>query len=71
MTESFTDALLSHVHDLIIFPETEEETRRQIAKLAANSDFSQIVGAIDGTFIKINAPKDNPFADICRKSFSH
>ena len=46
VTESFMDALLSHLHDFIILPETEEETRRQIAKFAANSDFPQIVGAI-------------------------
>ena len=70
MTESFMDALLSHLHDFIIFPETEEETRRQIAKFAANSDFQQIVGAIDGTFIKIIAPKDDPVTYICRKKVS-
>ena len=63
------DALLSHLHEFIIFPETEEETRRQIAKFAANSDFPQIVRAIDGTFIKIIAPKDDPVAYICRKKF--
>ena len=34
VTESFMDALLSHLHDFIIFP--EEETRRQIAKFPAN-----------------------------------
>ena len=67
MTESFMDALLSHLYDFIIFPETEEETRRQIAKFAANSDFPEIVGAIDGTFIKIIASKDDPVAYICRK----
>ena len=69
VTESFMDALLSHLYDFIIFPETEEETRRQIAKFAANSDFPQIVGAIDGTFIKTFAPKDDPVAYICRKKF--
>ena len=70
VTESFMDALLSHLYDFIIFPETEEETRRQIAKFATNSDFPQIVGAIDGMFIKIVAPKDDPVAYICRKKVS-
>ena len=46
--------------------------RKQGGKLlffAANSDFRQIVGATDGTFIKIIAPKDDPVAYICRKKF--
>ena len=67
VSESFIDALLSNLYDFIIFPETEEETRRQIAKFAANSDFPQIVRAIDGTFIKSIAPEDDPVAYICRK----
>ena len=53
VTESFMDALQSYLYDFIIFPESEEETRRQIAKFAAKSDFPQIVGAIDGTCIKL------------------
>ena len=69
VTESFMDALRSHLHDFIVFPETEEETRRQIAKFAANSDFSPIVGAIDGMFIKIIASKDDTVAYICIKKF--
>ena len=65
------DALLSHLHDFIIFPETEEETRRQIAKFAANSDFPQIVGAIDGTFIKIIAQKTILLPIFAEKSFTY
>ena len=47
------DALLSHFHDFIIFSETKEETRSQIAKFAANSDFPQVVGATMGHLSKL------------------
>ena len=69
VTESFMDALLSHLYDFIIFPKTEEETRRQIAKFASNSNFPQIVGAIDGTFIKL-LPQKTSCCLYLQKKFS-
>ena len=54
---------------LLYFQKLKRKQGGKFATFAANSDFPQIVGAIDGTFIKIIAPKDDPVAYTCRKKF--
>ena len=60
--EAFTDvvnALYDFRNDFIKFPANEVETRASIETLEELSDLPNIAGAIDGTHIKIKAPKES------------
>ena len=60
--EAFTDvviALYDFRNDFVKFPANEVETRASIEALEELSDLPNITGAIDGTHIKIKAPKES------------
>ena len=60
--EAFTDvvnALYDFRNDFIKFPANEVETRASIETFEELSDLPNIAGAIDGTHIKIKAPKES------------
>ncbi|XP_068706592.1 putative nuclease HARBI1 [Montipora foliosa] len=60
--EAFTDvvnALYDFRNDFIKFPTNEAETRASIATFEELSDLPNIAGAIDGTHVKIKAPKES------------
>ena len=60
--EAFNDvvnALYDVQNDYIKFPSTEAETAACIATFAELSDLPNIAGAIDGTHVKIRAPKES------------
>ena len=46
-------------NEYIKFPETEQETADIIRTFEVYSDLPNIAGAIDGTHIRIEAPKDS------------
>ncbi|KXJ23827.1 hypothetical protein AC249_AIPGENE11210 [Exaiptasia diaphana] len=52
--------------DYIKLPETMAETRASIETFTHLSDLPNIAGAVDGSHIRIKAPKDSP-ADYFRK----
>ncbi|XP_020621230.1 protein ANTAGONIST OF LIKE HETEROCHROMATIN PROTEIN 1-like [Orbicella faveolata] len=60
--EAFTDvvnALYDFRNDFIKFPANKVETRASIETFAELSDLPNVAGAIDGTHIKIKAPKES------------
>lgn len=56
-TQDVVEALYEIRKDHILFPETEEETAECIATFREFSKLPNIVGAIDGTHVRIIAPK--------------
>lgn len=69
ITNDVVRALVARHDDFIIFPETEQETRSAIDKFQRLGDFPQVVGAIDGTYIQITAPRENKDDYFCRKKY--
>ncbi|XP_066600969.1 putative nuclease HARBI1 [Prorops nasuta] len=56
-------------HTFIRWPSTEE-AKRMYTKIKERHGFPKCVGAIDGTHIRIAAPKENANAYINRKGYS-
>lgn len=46
-----------------------EAVNRTIENFAKSRNFPNVIGALDGSFIKIRAPKIDPASYICRKQF--
>ncbi|XP_066598824.1 putative nuclease HARBI1 [Prorops nasuta] len=63
------NALYYHLHTFIKWP-SNEETRTTISFIKNKFKFPNVIGAIDGTHIKIDAPKDYPECYINRKGYS-
>jgi len=63
-----TRALFKIAHQFIFWP-SGEETQTVIKKFKENSRFPKTIGAIDGTHIKIEAPKENAADYINRKGY--
>ena len=62
MIEAIQDvvkALLELRNEYIKFPESEAETLAAIGTFEDLSELPNIVGAIDGSHVRIKAPKDN------------
>jgi len=58
--DEFCSALIRRANDFIKFTKTEAETRQAIQEFLNISRFPQVVGALDGSYIPIKAPKDDP-----------
>ena len=69
ITNDVVDALVTRYNDFIKFPETEQETRSAIDKFQRLGDFPQVVGAIDGTYIQVVAPRENKDDYFCLKKY--
>ena len=54
------EALYEIRNEHIKFPESEAETRAAIETFQDLSDLPNIVGGIDGSHVRIKAPKDSP-----------
>ena len=67
--DEFCSALMERANDFIKFPKTETETRQSILEFQDISRFPQFVGALDGSHIPIEAPKEDPNEYVNRKSF--
>ncbi|XP_066599956.1 putative nuclease HARBI1 [Prorops nasuta] len=63
------NALYSHVHSFITWP-TSEEAKQTSDYVFSKYGFPNTIGAIDGTHIKIAAPKTNPESYINRKGYT-
>ena len=57
--EDVLESLFNLRNEYIKFPETEQETADIIRTFEVYSDLPNIAGAIDGTHIRIEAPKDS------------
>ena len=51
----------------ISFPATAEEIRQTKTEFFKKAQFSIVLGAVDGTLIKIQAPSENEPSFVCRK----
>lgn len=58
--DDFCTALMRRVNEFIKLHTTENDTRKAIQGFENISTFPQVVGALDGTHIRIAAPNDNP-----------
>lgn len=68
--DEFCSVLIRKAKHYIKFPKGENETRRAIQEFENISTFPQVVGALlDGTHIKITAPRENPNDYYNRKKF--
>lgn len=52
----------------IVWP-TRQQAEVTSIKIEERSGFPNVIGAVDGTLIKISAPTRNPEAYICRKNY--
>ena len=69
ITNDVVNALVTRYNDFTKFPETEQETRSATDKFQRLGDFPQVVGAIDGTYIQVVAPRENKDDYFCRKKY--
>lgn len=63
-----THALFSHCTRFIQWP-SDDQAVSIMQGFEAISGFPGVIGAIDGTHIRINAPKENPADYINRKGY--
>lgn len=63
-----TRALFKVAHQFITWP-SGEQARTVINKFKESSRFPNTIGAIDGTHIKIDAPKENAADYVNRKGY--
>lgn len=63
-----THALFSHCTRFIQWP-SDDQAVSIMQGFEATSGFPGVIGAIDGTHIRINAPKENPADYINRKGY--
>ncbi|XP_018403003.1 PREDICTED: putative nuclease HARBI1 [Cyphomyrmex costatus] len=63
-----TKALYMLRNTFIVWP-TRQQAEVTSTKIEERSGFPNVIGAVDGTLIKISAPKRNPEAYICRKNY--
>ena len=57
--QDVVESLFNLRNEYIKFPETEQETAAIIRTFEEYSDLPNIAGTIDGTHIRIEAPKDS------------
>ena len=69
ITADFINALCAKVGDFIKFPINTAEVSKKIDGFSEISHFPHVMGAIDGTHIEINAPKENHEDYFNRKRF--
>lgn len=60
---------LCHRLQNISFPTSEEEIRRTKTEFFSKARFPNVLGAVDGTLKKIQAPSENEPSYVCRKGF--
>lgn len=65
----FCDILRRKAANFIKFPKSEDEVRQVIGGFEDISVFPHVAGALDGTHIKIIAPKENKYDFLGRKTF--
>ena len=65
----FCDILRRKAANFIKFPKSEGEVRKVIGGFEDISVFPHVAGALDGTHIKIIAPKENKFDFLGKKTF--
>lgn len=63
-----TNALLDISHQIVKWPTNEE--RIAMVRAFNAMGFPRTVGCIDGSYIKIPEPSENPRSYICRKGFA-
>lgn len=63
-----TKALYMLRNTFIVWP-TRQQAEETFTKIEQRYGFPGVIGAVDGTFIKISAPARNPEAYICRKNY--
>lgn len=65
----FCDILRRKAANFIKFPKSEDEVRQVLGGFEDISVFPHVAGALDGTHIKIIAPKENKYDFLGRKTF--
>jgi len=68
IVQKVVNALYANVTKFICWP-TMEEAEENIEKINKNYGFPGVIGAIDGTHIKIIAPRDHNDSYINRKGY--
>ena len=64
--QDVVESLFDLRNEYIKFPETEQETAALIRTFEEYSDLPNIAGSIDGTRIKVEAPKDSAIDYVSR-----
>ena len=64
-----TDALLPHVRRFIKMPSQPAQLRRTKEKFFAMRGFPNVIGCIDGTHIRIQAPREREYEFVNRRNF--
>lgn len=65
----FCDILRRKAASFIKFPKTELEVRKIVSEFEDISMFPHVIGALDGTHVKIIAPKENKYDFLGKKVF--
>lgn len=66
---SVTDALVEKAPEYIVWPSTPVERQRIVNGFYSIAGFPSVIGAVDGTHVRIQAPVENEFAYVNRKNF--
>ena len=66
---NFLYTIFEQYHQVIHFPDSEQEIQTAIGKYGEFSQIPQVIGAIDGTYIKTKSPDDDADDYICRKGY--
>ena len=67
--DRFVSAICTHSRDFIHFPENSSVMEENYRGFYSMAGFPRVCGCIDGTHIRILAPRDNPLDYINRKGF--
>ncbi len=67
---SVVDALAEKIGQFVKFPTNDESVREKKQGLYALARFPNAVGLIDGTHIRVLAPRDEEYAYVNRKGFT-
>ena len=65
----FCDILRRKAASFIKFPKSESEVRKVVGEFEDISIFPHVIGALEGTHIKIIAPKENKYDFLGKKAF--
>jgi len=60
---------LYRLRNMFISWPTRERAEETWTKIEQRCQFPKVIGAIDGTLVKITAPKVHPEAYVCRKNY--
>lgn len=67
--QKVVNALYSHIHTFITWPDRARAEEIWTYKMKDKHTFPKVIGAVDGTHIKIAAPKLHSNAYINRKGY--